>query len=153
MNNPSQKDNTKLLFVHLITMLSMSVMQQLGKIKNPMTGKIEVNLEAAQATIDILDMLERKTKGNLEEDEEKMLKDTLSSLKLNYVETSETSQSAESPDSTKEKADKPKEPSDSGTKESTEKPDESKSGIPSQEQTKEKHKEEPKEPKFHKSYE
>lgn len=77
-------------FISLVTMLSMSVMQQLGKIRNPATGKIEVSLEAAQATIDMLDMLEAKTRGNLDTDEEKLLRDTLSALKLNYVETAQT---------------------------------------------------------------
>jgi hypothetical protein len=46
-----------------------------------------VDLEAAQFTIDILEMIEAKTAGNLDSDEQRLLKDTLSSLRLNYVET------------------------------------------------------------------
>ena len=147
MNDQLKPDKNVLLFTHLITMFSMSAMQQLGKLKNPLTDKTEINLQAAQATIDIIDMLEVKTKGNLGKDEGKLLKDTLSSLQLNYVETSEKSQSAKPADSTAEAAGKPKEASDSNTKESAGKPAESSEMKDSTEKTEEKN------PKFHKSYE
>jgi hypothetical protein len=52
-----------------------------------MTKKAEVNLDAAQATIDLLDMIAAKSRGNLDRDEERLLKDTLMSLKLTFVET------------------------------------------------------------------
>jgi len=85
--NNSNTEINKYLFVNLITMLSMSVMQQLGKLVNPADGKAEINFDAAQATIDTLDMLAVKTKGNLDADEAKLMKDTLAMLKLNFVET------------------------------------------------------------------
>lgn len=88
MTNNTQPDQNKIMFVNMISMLTMSAMQQLGKIINPATGKAAVHLEGAQATIDMLDMLYAKTRGNLDDDESKMLKDTLTMLKLNYVETS-----------------------------------------------------------------
>jgi len=91
----SNTDTNKMLFVHLVTMLSMSAMQQMGKIINPMTGKTEMNLEAAQATIDMLDMLAAKTRNNLDADEERLMKDTLSALKMNFVETSSERQKTE----------------------------------------------------------
>ena len=75
------------LFAHLIISLAQSAMLGLGKIVNPMTKKSEVNLDAAQQAIDLLDMLEVKTRGNLNADEQNMMKSTLSMLKLNYVET------------------------------------------------------------------
>ena len=84
---PSPNDVNKALFLNLIAMLSISAMQQLGKIINPMTGKTEVSLDGAQATIDMLDMLEVKTRGNRDKDEEKAIGDTLTMLKMNYVET------------------------------------------------------------------
>ena len=160
MNDQSQPDKNVLLFTHLITMLGMSAVQQLGKLKNPITDKTEINLQAAQATIDIIDMLEVKTKGNLGKDEEKLLKDTLSSLKLNYVETSENSQTAKPADSTTEETGEPTEASDSNTKESAGKPAESsemkdsteKTETSGHDQTEEKPSEE-KNSKFHKSYE
>ena len=81
----------KAMFMQLVIMLSSSAMQHLGKIINPMTGKTELNLEAAQATIDMVEMIEVKTKGNLDREEERLLKNTLTSLKLNYVETASSS--------------------------------------------------------------
>lgn len=83
----SPADLNKALFLNLIAMLSISALQQLGKIINPMTGKTEISLEGAQATIDMLDMLEAKTRGNRDAEEDKTLKDTLTMLKMNYVET------------------------------------------------------------------
>ncbi len=83
----SPADVNKGLFLNLIAMLSISALQQLGKIINPATGKTEVSLDGAQATIDLLDMLEAKTRGNRDAAEDKALKDTLTMLKMNYVET------------------------------------------------------------------
>lgn len=83
-------DEEKLLlesrFLALVSMFSDSTMQHLGKIANPITGKVERNLENAKATIDILMMLREKTKGNLSEREEKFLLNTISTLQLNYVD-------------------------------------------------------------------
>ena len=75
------------LFQGLTISLAAATMQHLGKTLNPMTNKIEKNLEAAQSTIDMLDMLEAKTKGNLGDLEAKLLKSVLAELKMNYVET------------------------------------------------------------------
>ncbi len=83
----SQTDINKALFMHLVSMLAMSAIQQMGKLVDPSTGKAEINLEAAQATIDMLDMLEARTRGNLDAEETRLLKDTLMSLKMNYVES------------------------------------------------------------------
>lgn len=81
----------KAYFVQLVLMLSGSALQQMGKLIDPQSKKAQVNLEAAQATIDLLDMIEAKTKGNLDKEEERMLRDTLMSLKMNFVETMESS--------------------------------------------------------------
>ncbi len=93
---PPPNDMNKALFLHLLTMLSMSAMQELGKLQNQLTGKVEIHLDMAQATIDMLDMLEVKTRGNRDADEEKALKDSLTMLKMNFVETSNSEQSAAS---------------------------------------------------------
>jgi len=85
--NESKPDINKVLFMHLVSMLAMSAIQQMGKLVDPNTGKAETNLEAAQATIDMLDMLEARTRGNLDAEETRLLKDTLMSLKMNYVES------------------------------------------------------------------
>jgi len=85
--NASKPDINKVLFMHLVSMLAMSAIQQMGKLVDPGTGKAETNLEAAQATIDMLDMLEARTRGNLDAEETKLIKDTIMSLKMNYVES------------------------------------------------------------------
>jgi hypothetical protein len=63
-----------------------AAMHQMGKIKNPISDKIERDLQQAQLSIDILDMLEVKTQGNLSEEEIKLLKGLLQELKFNYVD-------------------------------------------------------------------
>ena len=77
------------LFAQLVITLATSCLQHLGKLVNPMTRKAETNLDAAQATIELLDMLQAKTKGNLDAEEDKMLRDTVTALKMNYVETTQ----------------------------------------------------------------
>ena len=95
-NEYTLEEINKSLFVHLVISLAGSAMQHMGKIVNPAVGKAELNLEAAQATIDMLDMLEAKTKGNLDQEEQKMLKDAITSLKLNFVESANTAGDAPS---------------------------------------------------------
>lgn len=73
-------------FTGLILSLSTLVLQQLGKIANPLSSKIERNLEQAKTTIDMLLMLKEKTKGNLTGKEEKFLNNILADLQLNYVD-------------------------------------------------------------------
>lgn len=93
---PRTKENqNKSLFINLVVMFATSTMQQLGKIINPVTGKTEINIESAQMTIDMLDMLEAKTRGNLDADEARIIKDSLASLKMNFVETAETAKQEE----------------------------------------------------------
>jgi hypothetical protein len=73
-------------FSQLVLMFHAATMHQLGKIKNPMTGAIERDLAAAQNSIDVLDMLKEKTKGNLSEQEARLLSTVIQELKLNYVD-------------------------------------------------------------------
>lgn len=74
------------LFIHLVLMFHASAMQSMGKLKNPITDKVERDLQQAKVSIDMLDMLAEKTKGNLSEDEEKFLINIIDELKLNYVD-------------------------------------------------------------------
>lgn len=78
--------NQNILFMQLIIQNQQIAMMAMGKVKNPVTDKIERNLEHAKIYIDTLDMLVTKTKGNLSEYEEKLLTETLKELKLNYVD-------------------------------------------------------------------
>lgn len=76
----------QLLFAQLVLMFHTAAMQQMGKLKNPLTDNIERDLSQAQVSIDILDMVKDKMKGNLTGDEERFLTDILRELKLNYVD-------------------------------------------------------------------
>lgn len=73
-------------FLSLVFSLSAAAMQQLGKISNPITNKIEKNLEQAKVSIDIIEMLVEKTKSNLTVEENKFITSTLSDLQLNFVD-------------------------------------------------------------------
>jgi hypothetical protein len=85
------------LFGQLVAMLHFAAMQQMGKIKNPMTDAIERNLESARQTIDTLDMLQARTRGNLLADEDRFLTQTLKELKLNYVDEMAKGENAQAP--------------------------------------------------------
>jgi hypothetical protein len=61
------------------------VLLHLGIIDDPATGEKSRNLPLAKQTIDILGMLQEKTKGNLTRDEETMLKNILYDLRILYV--------------------------------------------------------------------
>ena len=84
MDNNIDKNSQFLMY--LISSFEMAALQQMGKIKNPINDKIEKNMEQAQFSIDLLDMLKEKTKGNLSDDEQKFLDHVLGQLKLNYID-------------------------------------------------------------------
>ena len=77
-----------ILFQHILLMLQTLALQQLGKIVNPMTSKVERDLQQARITIDMLGMLQRKTAGNLEENEKRLLDTVVLELQMNYVDES-----------------------------------------------------------------
>jgi hypothetical protein len=72
-------------FSTFVFSLSSSAFLHLGEVEDPSTGKKEKNLPMAKHTIDILGMLEEKTKGNLTEDEGQLLKNILYDLRMRYV--------------------------------------------------------------------
>ncbi|HNW60468.1 MAG TPA: DUF1844 domain-containing protein [bacterium] len=74
------------LFFNLVMMFHSAAMQQMGKLKNPVSDSIERDMEQARLSIDMLDMLLAKTTGNLGEDEAKFLGHVISELKLNFVD-------------------------------------------------------------------
>ena len=80
------KDKNTQLLLYLISSFEMAALQQMGKIKNPLIDKIEKDLHQAQYSIDLLDMMKDKTKGNLTSDEQKFLDHVLGQLKLNYID-------------------------------------------------------------------
>ncbi len=97
--------NTAQLFMQLVIQNQQMAMISLGKVKNPVSDTLEKNLEYAKLSIDILEMLLQKTKGNLSEYEKKLLTETVSQLKIIYVEESGEDTNAD-PNSNTEKQSK-----------------------------------------------
>ena len=72
-------------FSSFVFSLSTSALFHLGEVPDPITQKIEKNLPLAKQTIDILGMLQEKTKGNLAPEEGRMLESILADLRWRYV--------------------------------------------------------------------
>ncbi len=73
-------------FNALILSLSSSVMMHLGVLPNPVSRETEADLPMAQQTIDIIALLQQKTRGNLTKDEEQFIEAVLYDLRMKYVE-------------------------------------------------------------------
>ncbi|MCI0697460.1 DUF1844 domain-containing protein [candidate division KSB1 bacterium] len=86
MENLTPEQKQQALFMQLVLMFHQAAWQQLGKIPNPITSKVERDLEQARMSIDLLDMLKARTQGNLSEDESRVLEQVLRELKLNFVD-------------------------------------------------------------------
>ncbi len=92
---PTQEQQNELLFMQLVMMFQGMALQNLGKVMNPMTNQIERNLEQAKNMIDILGMLDEKTKGNLNDNEQKLMEHVLFELRMNYVDELKKDQAPE----------------------------------------------------------
>ncbi|NOZ07915.1 MAG: DUF1844 domain-containing protein [FCB group bacterium] len=96
----SNVDMNTQLFVGLISSLSSQAYMQMGKLKNPVTDKIERDLQGASLSIDIISMLKEKSAGNLSDEEQHYIDHTLKELRLNFVaekDKPEPAQDQESP--------------------------------------------------------
>lgn len=65
--------------------LAMEALIALGEMPHPATRRTSLNLPQARYLIDLLGVIETKTKGNLSVDEAQMLKDTLYQLRMRYL--------------------------------------------------------------------
>ena len=84
---PSEFASTSpLSFSTFITSLGLQAFMSMGEIKPPAGEKVEVDLGAAQETIDLLLMLKEKTKGNLAHDEDSLLSSLIADLQLRFVQ-------------------------------------------------------------------
>ena len=76
-------------FTGFVLSLATSALYHLGLVADPETGAPgERNLPVARQTIDTLVMLEQKTSGNLDDDEQALLANLLTELRMRYVEMS-----------------------------------------------------------------
>ena len=80
-DRPNRKD----LFLGLVHSFQAAAMQQMGKIMNPFTQQVERDMKQAQLSIDMLEMLQERTSGNLTGEESRFLTHVLTELRLNYV--------------------------------------------------------------------
>lgn len=74
-------------FSSLIFSLSSSALLHLGEIDDPQTGEKREDLPMAKHSIDIISMLKEKTKGNLDDEEQKFIDSILTDLRLRYVKS------------------------------------------------------------------
>lgn len=82
----SPEQHNELLFMQLVMMFQGMAIQQLGKVANPATQKVERDLGQAKNFIDLLSMIEAKTNGNLNDQEKQLLDHALFELRMNYVD-------------------------------------------------------------------
>lgn len=73
-------------FGTFVLSLSSSALVHLGEVPDPESGQIMENVMVAKQTIDILCMLESKTRGNLTEQEARLLRDMLFELRMKFVQ-------------------------------------------------------------------
>lgn len=76
-------------FGSIVILLYFPALIQLGLMDDPGTGEPRVDLALAKRNIDLLDLLKDRTKGNLEEEEQKFLEDVLNQLKMAYLKKAE----------------------------------------------------------------
>ena len=104
-SQPTEQERPKLPpvdFSAFIAELGTTALAYLGGFQNPETKEVFVDLEMAKRTIDTIDLLKEKTKGNLTAPESNLLDNTLYNLRMTYIRiannpspppTSETSES------------------------------------------------------------
>jgi hypothetical protein len=98
------------LFGHMVMQQANMAMMLMGKVARPDTGEVKKDLEAARYFIDQLEMLEAKTRGNLSKEESGLLKQTLMSCRLTYVEAVEEPDTATTANAAAAEPDEPKSP-------------------------------------------
>ena len=123
----SSEEMTSALFAHLVVQQSSMATMLLCKTVHPETGKVVRDLEGAKLFIDMLEMLEAKTKGNLSQEEAGLLRQTLMSLRLTFVEAADMPAEAEAP------TDRGSSPAKSGPAPGAAKPEPAPSAAPAEE--------------------
>ena len=78
---------TTFAFSTFLLSLSTSVLVCLGELPDPLKNEKSTNLPLAKQTIGIIEMLKEKTKGNLTEEEDRLIEGILYDLRMKYVGT------------------------------------------------------------------
>jgi hypothetical protein len=87
----SSEDAEPVAFTSFIMSLATQVLVQLGEMPPPQGMEIPIDLESARQTIDIMAMLQRRTKGNLSPDESRFMEEVLHSLRVSFINTKKKS--------------------------------------------------------------
>ena len=85
--NLSREEIMSALFANMVFQSTNMTLMLLGRVPHPESGKTVMDLEAARMFIDQLEMIQVKTKGNLSKEEEKLLQQSLTHVRLAFVET------------------------------------------------------------------
>jgi hypothetical protein len=88
MDEKGKTELPPVTFIGFIATLANTAFAYMGGLEDPETKKPILDLSLARHTIDTIDMLKEKTKGNLTEDEERFLENTLFTLKMTFVRIS-----------------------------------------------------------------
>ncbi len=87
----ADKQRTSIDFPTFLLSLCSSALIHMGEAPDPVSGeKSPKNLPLAQQSIDLLALLQEKTKGNLSKDEERFLEQLLYDLRMKYIEAVNT---------------------------------------------------------------
>jgi Domain of unknown function (DUF1844) len=86
---PADAPKASPAFENLIRMIGSNAAMVLGAYADPRTGQPVIDPEAARELIDMLDVLQEKTRGHLAEEEENLLLDLLGKLKMTYLEVNQ----------------------------------------------------------------
>ena len=76
-------------FSSFVLSLSSAILLHIGEIADPQTGEKKKDLALAKQTIDIITLLQEKTKGNLTDDEQELLEHLLYDLRMRFVKASQ----------------------------------------------------------------
>jgi hypothetical protein len=91
-NGPAGTDSEQMLaalFANMVLQQTNMAMMFLGQVPHPESGKTVTDLETAQMFIGMLEMLEAKTKGNLTKQEQGLLKQSLTAVRMAFVQAVE----------------------------------------------------------------
>ena len=86
--NPATSAETTRKFVQFVMVQAQNILYVLGRIPTPEGERLPPNLQAAKMMIDHLDLIALKTQGNLNSQEEKILKEALQQVQMAFVEAS-----------------------------------------------------------------
>ncbi len=80
-----ESEESGVSFMSFLMSLATQALVQIGEMEPPEGMEIPVDVEAGRQTIDILSMLQRKTRGNLSNEEARFLEEVLHTLRMSYV--------------------------------------------------------------------